>query len=114
MPRPKKWRRVCQLPQFSRYGPVKRNGADGEVVEMTVEEYEAMRLIDHEGFDQEEAAKNMGIARSTVQRIYNDVRGKIADSLVNGKILFIRGGNYRLCEFGDGRCPYCRQRRREE
>ncbi|MDD2435777.1 MAG: DUF134 domain-containing protein, partial [Bacilli bacterium] len=30
-------------------------------------------------------------------KIYDDARGKIADALVNGKILKIEGGNYRLC-----------------
>lgn len=79
---------------------------------MTVEEFETIRLIDYEGCDQEEAAENMGIARSTVQRIYNTARRKMADSLINGKLLRIEGGTYRLCEYGDGQCPNCRRRRR--
>lgn len=51
----------------------------------------------------------MGVARSTIQRIYDDARKKIADSLVNGKILKIEGGDYKLCsDFGDGKnCDKC-------
>jgi len=51
-----------------------------------------------EGFTQEESADQMKIARTTVQRIYNDARKKLAESLVNGKVLRIEGGDYKLCD----------------
>lgn len=71
---------------------------------MTVDEYETIRLIDLEGFTQEEAAKKMNIARTTVQGIYNDARKKVAQSLVNGKVLIIEGGEYRLCSGHEKEC----------
>jgi predicted DNA-binding protein (UPF0251 family) len=80
---------------------------------MTVDEYEAIRLIDLMGFTQEECAEQMNIARTTVQGIYNGARRKLADVLVDGKVLRISGGDYQLC---DGleltcRCGGCQRHR---
>ncbi len=109
MSRPIKWRKVCCLPESSRFGPLDLPINSDLIVKMTVDEYETVRLIDLEGLNQEECAKQMGIARTTVQGIYFEARKKLADSLVNGKILFIEGGEYRLCDghgkmCGGGRC----------
>lgn len=96
MPRPKKFRRVCSLPQVKSFVPSETSGMS-ETVQMSVEEYEVIRLMDFEDFSQDESAERMGVARSTVQRIYDVARKKIADCIVNGKSLKIEGGNYRLC-----------------
>ena len=110
MARPMKWRRVCQLPQISRFGPLGLGAGALEHVRMTVDEYEAIRLIDQEGFNQEECARQMKVARTTVQGIYVRARQKIADALVNGKVLVIEGGEYRLCEDPDPACgPACQR-----
>ena len=97
MPRPVKWRKVCCLPDNSRFGPLDSPADHNNAVRMTVDEYEAIRLIDLEGYTQEECAGQMNIARTTVQSIYSDARKKLAESLVNGKVLLIGGGEYRLC-----------------
>ncbi len=110
MPRPRKWRKVCCLPENSRFGPLDALPDAEKMVQMTVDEYETIRLIDLEGFTQEECAAQMRIARTTVQGIYNDARKKLADSLVNGKILWIEGGEYRLCD-GGGCGKGCRRHR---
>lgn len=104
MPRPRKWRKVCFMPQSTCFGPLNGTVDYEYCVIMTVEEYETIRLIDLQGFTQEECAEKMNIARTTVQRIYNDARKKLADSLVNGRVLRIEGGDYQLC---DGREEYC-------
>ncbi len=104
MPRPKKWRKVCCMPSSTEFAPVGADFCPDEAVVMTVDEYESIRLIDHEGFTQEECAGYMKIARTTVQQIYNDARKKLSVSLVEGKPLLISGGEYRLC---DGSEPYC-------
>ena len=46
---------------------------------------------------QEEAAAQMGVARTTVQRIYAQARRKLAVFLVEGRPLQIGGGSYALC-----------------
>ena len=98
MPRPRKWRKVCCLPQSDRFGPLNSPINQELFVTMTVDEYETIRLIDLEGFTQEECANQMNIARTTVQGIYNEARKKLAELLVNGKVLRIEGGDYRLCD----------------
>ena len=85
MPRPKKWRKVCCMPANTEFAPVGAGFQPEDAVTMTVEEYESIRLIDHEGFTQEECAGYMKIARTTVQLIYNEARKKLAASLVEGK-----------------------------
>ena len=72
MPRSAKCRRVCQMPAHCRFAP--EQPAHGEAVELTVEEYEAVRLMDYLGLNQEEASAQMGVARTTVQRIYAQYR----------------------------------------
>ena len=46
MPRPRKCKRVCGMPLCSRFGPLDREPTG--LVEMTVEEYETIRLMDLE------------------------------------------------------------------
>jgi len=69
-----------------------------DTVIMTVDEFESIRLIDVDGFTQEQCAVQMDISRTTVQGIYDSARKKLAQSLVNGKVLLIEGGEYRLCD----------------
>ena len=71
---------------------------------MTVDEYETIRLIDRLGYNQAECAKQMNVARTTVQGIYNTARNKIAESLIDGKVLLISGGEYQICDEFGKRC----------
>lgn len=116
MPRPRKWRKVCCLPESNRFGPLNAMINHEHFVVMTIDEYETIRLIDLEGFTQEGCADQMKIARTTVQRIYNDARRKLAESLVNGKVLRIEGGDYKLCDGLEKTCGCggCRRHRCQE
>lgn len=97
MPRPKKFRKVCCMPKCQEFIPLHQPENDKAVV-LTVDEYEAVRLIDKEGFSQEESSAYMHIARTTVQQIYTNARKKIATALVDGCVLRIEGGDYKLCD----------------
>ena len=92
MPRPVRCRRIGQLPVYRSFSP--DDTAATETVLMTVDEFEAFRLLDHEGLTQEACASRMNIARTTVTAIYDSARKKIADALVNGKRLLISGGHF--------------------
>lgn len=111
MPRPKKRRRVCSLPENKRFGPMGMRRMGKEVIIMSVDEYETIRLIDFNNFTQKECSEQMDIARTTVQGIYDEARKKLADSLVNGKIIAIEGGDYSLCTNSNKPCgKVCRRR----
>lgn len=103
MPRPQKCRKVCQLPQVTGFMPLNGQDSDSPIV-LTVDEYEAIRLIDKQGFSQEECGSYMKVARATVQQIYTSARRKMAEALVDGLPLRIEGGSYQLC---DGEEAYC-------
>lgn len=104
MPRPRKCRKVCQLPFVQEFRPVGPPNQRQSAVILTVDEYEAIRLIDKQGFSQEECSNYMHIARTTAQAIYNSARKKIAKALIDGLPLRIEGGDYQLC---DGKEDYC-------
>ena len=101
MPRPVRVRRVCEEPKFTRFVPAGAEKLEPQV--LTIEEYEVIRHVDYQKMTHEECALQMDISRTTVTEIYESARYKIADSLINGKVLCIEGGNYRVCEVSE-RC----------
>ncbi len=103
MPRPRKCRKVCHMPKVCNFVPVGKDENQAAVV-LTVDEFEAIRLIDEQGFSQEECSSYMQVARTTAQAIYNTARAKIATALVEGMPLRIEGGDYRLCEGKEDVC----------
>lgn len=94
MPRPRKCRMVCCLPQINEFSPLEP--MEHNPIVMSVDEYETIRLIDYVGLSQEECAASMEIARTTAQQIYTVARQKIAHALVDGVALRIEGGDYHL------------------
>lgn len=96
MPRPQRCRRICREPEYTRFTP--EGIGPGEEILLTLDEFEAIRLIDHLGRTHEECARQMEVSRTTVTEIYESARRKIADCLVRGTPLRIAGGKYRLCE----------------
>lgn len=114
MPRPTKCRKVCRMPQVT--GLTTIGIESNQEILMSIDEYETIRLIDLEGMSQEDCASHMGVARTTVQRIYNEGRQKLAQLLVGGGQLLIRGGDYELCQRRkmEGPCGHCSTDRTSE
>lgn len=115
MPRPRKWRKVCCMPSVNRFGPLGGCKNEEDAIQMTVDEYETIRLIDLEGMNQEACAAHMNVARTTVQGIYLEARRKLAKALVDGKVLLIDGGDYHLCDGNEVSCHKggCRKKHME-
>ncbi len=111
MPRPCKRRRICALPVCRCFGPMDSQEPPRLTVQMTLDEFETIRLIDWQGLTQEKCAERMNVARTTVQAIYTNARQKLADCLVNRRELSIEGGEYLLCDgaaaCGCEKCPKC-------
>ena len=108
MPRPCKRRRVCFMPENKGLLPFDKGHPD-ELI-MTVDEYEAIRLIDLENMSQEDCASVMGVSRTTAQSIYNSARIKLAECLVKGRELKISGGDYTVCEGKNNECSICHRK----
>ena len=94
MPRPKRCRQICGYPSFWTFAP--ENADAMETIRFTLDEYEAVRMIDHEKLTQEDCAEAMGVSRATVAGIYESARFKLADAIINGKRIRITGGAYRI------------------
>ncbi len=92
--RPKCLRTVGGIPEVDYFKPRGIPLKDLEVIKLTVEELEAIRLIDLEGLEQEKAAAQMRISRRTLARELKSGRKKIADALIQGKAIEIKGGNF--------------------
>jgi len=63
-----------------------------EEINLTLDELEAIRLADFDGFYQKDAAKKMNISRQTFGNIIESAHKKIADAIVHAKALKIEGG----------------------
>ena len=108
MSRPFKKRKICCEPLCMTFRPEGTSDEMGCVV-LLLDEYETIRLIDFEGLSQDQCARQMQVARSTVQNIYDGARKKIAMTIVLGLPLHIEGGNVTMCDgnsagFGCRRC----------
>ncbi len=108
MPRPQRCRRIGLLPRHSFFKPVGLPGGDLGEVGLSVDEFEALRLADHEGLYQEQAAQCMGVSRQTFGRILESARNKVARALVEGLILKIEGGVFEVAETRTFECAECK------
>ena len=111
MSRPRKPRFIYHMPKYLVFGPKGYMHKDLEEVILLIDEFEVIRLIDHLDYNQEEAATQMNVARTTVQRIYTDARKKIATALVEGKMIVIEGGDVKFCD-DEGERNFRPQKRR--
>lgn len=89
MPRPRLYRRIRFRPQATYFKPQGIPMRFLEVIELTKEEVEALRLKNLKNLDQEEAAKEMKTSQSTFQRILSSAYKKISEAIIKGKAINI-------------------------
>lgn len=99
--RPKCLRRVEQTPDVTFFKPRGVPLSDLEIISLTVEELEALRLVDIEGLRQEDAAIRVGVSRRAFWEDLKAARMKVAVALSTGKAIEIKGGNYIRTENAD-------------
>jgi predicted DNA-binding protein (UPF0251 family) len=92
MPRKRKPRKVNFIPRVTYFKPRGLKLASLEEVLLQIDELEALRLADLKGWGQDKAAEKMKISQSTFQRILTRAHQKIAEALVNGKAIKVKGG----------------------
>jgi predicted DNA-binding protein (UPF0251 family) len=105
VPRPRKRRRLARPPRPAVYKPAGVPLDDLRRIRLLHEELEALRLADLEGLSQAEAAGQMGISRSTFQRIVTRARCQVVRALVGGHALAIEGGTFEIGPPGGRRQP---------
>ena len=94
MPRPKRPRHVESHPDITGFTP-DGTSAKGETY-LSIEEFEAIRLIDYLGLDQSQAAEQMNVSRQTFGRILKQGRYNLSKALVIGKRLRVTGGCFKM------------------
>lgn len=104
MPRPKKMKKVCFSPEYGLFKPSGAAIRKSDIIELQLDELEAVRLADFEEIYQEEAASAMDTSRPTFTKLLASAHKKIAQALLEGKALKIGGGNVEIC---NGRIFYC-------
>jgi len=82
------------MPIVRVFGPLERPPRG--TIQLTLEELEALKLVDHEDLDQEKAAVRMGISRKSFWLDLRSARKKVAKALVDGLAIQIQGGSYVL------------------
>jgi len=90
--RPKKTRWIKCLPGERCFRPKCKPLSELDGVNLTIDEFEAIRLADLVELTHAKAAVRMKISRPTFTRILASAHKKVADGLVNIKAIRIEGG----------------------
>ncbi len=89
MPRPRLKRKIGFNPEIRYFKPQGVPMRYLEIIELSSEEIEAIRLKNIEDINQEECAKKMNTSQSTFQRILSSAYRKISKALINGNAIKI-------------------------
>jgi uncharacterized protein len=89
MSRPRSYRKVCFCPRVTYFKPQGVPLRNLKVIELTVEETEALRLKNVKNLKQVECAKKMKTSQSTFQRILSSAYKKLSTAVIEGAAIKI-------------------------
>ena len=92
--RPQKIRIIDELPRWKRFTPDGR--PDPEEAVLSLDMFEALRLIDALELPLLDAARRMNISAPTLCRLVGEARKRVAKALCAGNVLVLEGGNIAL------------------
>ena len=98
MPRPKRKRHIDCPPAATYYKPQGIPMTELDEAVLSIDEFEAIRLVDAENMGREEASEKMSVSKPTLCRILASARATVAAALASGKALRIEGGHYKVKE----------------
>jgi uncharacterized protein len=103
--KPKKVREVFLPPKVVFFKPQGKLLRDTKIINLNIDEYEAIRLADYEKLNHYESSKMMNISRPTFTRLLESAHNKISSAIVEGKGIKIEGGEFKF----SGRVFQCNQ-----
>lgn len=86
-------RNINFFPEIVEFKPVGARKRELQAVEIEQNELEALRLKHSKGLDQEKAAEEMDVSRTTFLRDLHKAERKITDALIYGKLIILKGGD---------------------
>lgn len=125
MVRPKRKRWVGSPPRYNNFKPAGVKQRELGKVILSLDELESIRLADLQGMEHVEAADTMEISRPTFTKLLKVAHEKVAEALIEGKMLIFEGGpvhfrrnvlhctecgSYFKCDFQETdnlKCPNC-------
>jgi len=100
MGRPKK-RRCCRRYSADRvYKPQGIPLRHLPTTQISLDQFEGLRLCDVEQLEQEEAGRRMGVSRGTIQRMLYDARKKIVEATIENHAILINVQQSEACDVG--------------
>lgn len=88
--RKRRKRNITVNPKHRCFKPCRSDFEEMGFVVLGIDEIEALRLTDYLNLYQEKSSQLMNISRATFGRITQRARQKVADALINGKVIIVK------------------------